>query len=338
MSEAIRQIQLKRTKKGQQDENISALVLNYGEPVVNTETGYMVVGDGSKTYGELKTFLAHGVPIPKVTNKSFPYINANISPIITEYFPDYCTLSGDLSAKNVGSYTITASLKKDENEKPICSWSDGTFKDKVITWSITQYIQGTAQECNLAKQAAELQAKPLIDGIKFTGKQDINHYAICSTASTLAAKSVTLDGFDFALVTGAFLRIKFTDSNSSGTPTLNVNNTGAKQLLLPDGTIFNTWQANELLDVVYDGKNYVIDGSARATESQAGIVKLNNTPGSKSKTDAATPYLVDLKCRCYVQGTQPSGNINKGDLFIDSNTGAMYYYDGSWKPVHNVWA
>lgn len=108
--------------------------------------------------------------------------------------------------------------------------------------------------------------------------------------------------------------------------------------MLPDGTVFNTWQANELLDIVYDGKSYIIDGSARATESQAGIVKINNTPGSKSTTDAATPYLVDLKCRCYVQGTQPSGNINKGDLFIDSSTGAMYYYDESWKPVHNVWA
>lgn len=130
----------------------------------------MVVGDGSKTYSELKTFLAHGVPIPKVTNKSFPFINANISPIITEYFPDYCTLSGVLSAKNVGSYTITASLKKDEKGKPVCNWSDGTFKDKVITWSITQYIQGTAQECNLAEQAIELQSKPLIDGIKFTGR------------------------------------------------------------------------------------------------------------------------------------------------------------------------
>ena len=86
----------------------------------------MVVGDGSKPYGELKTFLAHGVPIPKVTNTSFPFINANISPIITEYFPDYCTLSGVLSAKNVGSYTITASLKKDEKGKPVCNCSDGT--------------------------------------------------------------------------------------------------------------------------------------------------------------------------------------------------------------------
>ena len=46
MSEAIRQIQLKRTKKGQQDENISGLVLNYGEPVVNTENGYMGYVDG----------------------------------------------------------------------------------------------------------------------------------------------------------------------------------------------------------------------------------------------------------------------------------------------------
>ena len=130
----------------------------------------MVVGDGSQAYSELKTFLAHGVPIPKVTNKSFPFINANISPIITEYFPDYCTLSGDLSAKNVGNYTITASLNKDENGKTICNWSDGTSKDKVINWSITQYIQGTAQECNLAEQAIELQSKPLIDGIKFTGR------------------------------------------------------------------------------------------------------------------------------------------------------------------------
>lgn len=337
MAEPIREIQLKRTRKGQYDESLANTILSYGEPVVNVDKGYLVFGDGTNTYSELQPFIALGVPIPKLASTTFPYIKAAITPVITSYFPDYCSLSGQLSATAIGTYTITAKLLSDENGDPVVKWQDGTTEDKVLTWSITKYIQGVAQRAEVADQAVTLQAQPYIDGIKFNGQSDIHHYGLCETASNIMAKTVQLEG-DFALKMGASLHIKFLNEQTSGNPTLNVNGTGAKNLLLPNGNSFNTWQAQELVDLIYDGKNYIIDGAARATETFAGIVKINNNPTSNSKQDAATPYIVNLKCRCYVQSTVPVGSINRGDLYIDERTGAMYYYQDGWKPVHNVWA
>lgn len=81
-------------------------------------------------------------------------------------------------------------------------------------------------------------------------------YVTCTAAAGTAAKTVTQAGF--ALSTNCRLIVKMINYNTAASPTLNVNNTGAKPLYY-NGEVAsadNTWEAGEVLDVYYDGTNY----------------------------------------------------------------------------------
>lgn len=54
-------------------------------------------------------------------------------------------------------------------------------------------------------------------------------YCTCSTAAATAAKTANLTGF--SLDTGTVVRVKFSEANSASTPTLNINGTGAKNII-----------------------------------------------------------------------------------------------------------
>ena len=75
-------------------------------------------------------------------------------------------------------------------------------------------------------------------------------YAICSTAATTAAKVVSIS--DFNLFTGATILVKFAHTNTQLNPTLNVNNTGEKELICDKKLILGN-----IYEFVYDGTKWV---------------------------------------------------------------------------------
>ena len=81
-------------------------------------------------------------------------------------------------------------------------------------------------------------------------------YVTCATGASYSAKTVSLS--DFSLTTGIRLVVKMSYANTATSPTLNVNNTGAKTLYYNGNpaTADNTWEDGETLDVYYDGTNY----------------------------------------------------------------------------------
>lgn len=83
-------------------------------------------------------------------------------------------------------------------------------------------------------------------------------YAECSTAANVSAKAVTVPYF--ALPTrGGCLHIKMANANTvASNVTLNINGTGAKPLYYNGSAVSatNTWEANEVIEVYYDGNNY----------------------------------------------------------------------------------
>lgn len=88
-----------------------------------------------------------------------------------------------------------------------------------------------------------------------------NYYGTCTTAAATAAKVVTCT--DFVLTAGARISVKFTNgSTSTGTMTLNVNSTGAKNcgVYYYNGNwqnLVNRCEKNEVLEFVYDGTYWV---------------------------------------------------------------------------------
>ena len=86
--------------------------------------------------GVTGSFAAAGKPYSfgAPTVKKNPIYNGGVqSPTLNGFFADYMTMSGTTSATEVGSYTMTFSLKDTENSQ----WSDGSTTPKSVTWQVT---------------------------------------------------------------------------------------------------------------------------------------------------------------------------------------------------------
>ena len=88
-------------------------------------------------------------------------------------------------------------------------------------------------------------------------------YGTCSTSADVAEKVVTLhpDFADWKLEVGAEFVVKSTYTNSASNVTLNVNNTGAKQIMYR-GALYTSASnivtyANQLIRYIFDGTYYV---------------------------------------------------------------------------------
>ena len=126
--------------------------------------------------------------------------------------------------------------------------------------------------------------------------EKLAYYGVCSTAAATQAKVVSIAGIT-ALVSGLSIKVKFTNAQTyNGTPTLNLNSLGAKSIMRngTTGAACYQWQAGEVLDLVYDGTNWIISEAAHATTTYYGLVKLSSAFNSESETEAATPKAVKL--------------------------------------------
>ena len=120
-------------------------------------------------------------------------------------------------------------------------------------------------------------------------------YATCPTAATTQAKIATTNSNDFVLETGNMVRVKFTYAQTyNGAATLNVDGTGAKSIAVVGTTTTNRyyWTAGEVVDLVYDGTNFVMSNKGTATTTYYGLTKLSSSTSSTSTALAATPSAV----------------------------------------------
>lgn len=92
-----------------------------------------------------------------------------------------------------------------------------------------------------------------------------NGYAVCETAGNVADKTVTIT--DFVLRVGSRLIIKFENQNLASSPTLNINNTGAKALKV-NGEDINPAiiEEDSVFLINYNGNSYdvIIGGGVNA--------------------------------------------------------------------------
>ena len=88
-------------------------------------------------------------------------------------------------------------------------------------------------------------------------------YGTCDTAADVAAKVVTCPKFD-VLLTGVTIHVKFTNTNTAENPTLNVNNTGAKNIYIygttrPGVNESKSWFSGATVAFTYDGTNWIVN-------------------------------------------------------------------------------
>ena len=114
---------------------------------------------------------------------------------------------------------------------------------------------GKPSAAGTADRAGTLSTSRSIDGVNFNGSTNITHYGTCSTEAGTAAKVVSLP--NFTLTTGSRVVVKFTVTNTAANPTLNVNNTGAKEVYYRNAAISAGYlSANRTIEFVYNGTQY----------------------------------------------------------------------------------
>ena len=120
-------------------------------------------------------------------------------------------------------------------------------------------------------------------------------YGVCSTAADAMEKIVTVD--NFSLEEGAVVIVKFTNSNSVSSPTLNVNGTGAKPIyrygttVASTGTTTTGWTAGAIQLFIYDGVGWIRDYWSNTTYSNASLGQGYATCSTAASTKAKTASL-----------------------------------------------
>ena len=171
-------------------------------------------------------------------------------------------------------------------------------------------------------------------------------YGTCSTGASTVAKTVTVDSNSFTLKTGACVRVKFSNTNSASSPTLNVNGTGAKAIKRYGTTAVSTsanssWSAGSVVELTYDGTYWVINNFLNTTYSSMTVDEYETGTGTTGRTisperlKGAIEYWVSDSDTTYAIAT---GDSN-GQIKVTPSSGSAYNVsvkglsDGAYKNV-----
>lgn len=138
----------------------------------------------------------------------------------------------------------------------------------------------------------------------------IRPYSTCSTAAATAAKTVSITGF--TLCTGATVLVKFDNTNSATSPTLNINSTGDKPIKWK-GVSNNILDANVYYEFIYDGTNWMVIGEADT----------KNTAGSTN--NASKMYLIGAPSQAANPQTYSNSKIYATDGVLTTEGGINLY-------------
>lgn len=268
----------------------------------NVVVGSTTVAADSKT-DTLTLVAGSNVTItPDATNDKITIASTNT----TYSAGDGLTLSG---TQFKHSNSVTAGTAKGDDSKTLAF--GGTFTIPSVTYDAQGHVtaKGTTtmtmpaaptDVSGNAGSATKLKDTRTIDGMNFNGTANIHHYAECSTAAGTAAKVVTLSGF--SLATGARITVKFTVTNTAGSPTLNVNSTGAKTIMYRGSAISAGYlAANRVYEFIYDGTNWELIGDIN----------------TDTNTDTKVTNTLATTTKAYVTGTT-SATTNTGTQVFDT--------------------
>ena len=149
----------------------------------------------------------------------------------------------------------------------------------------------------------------------------VNRFGTCGTTAGTAAKTVSITTGTFSLEAGAEVTVKFTYANTAGTPTLNVNSTGAKNIFHRGAQI--TTGANKALltgtvKFIYDGTQYHLVGDtwwAGGTTSITPVTAKTVVTGVTKKTvvtGGSTTNITPVTAKTVVTGVTKKTVVTGG--------------------------
>ena len=151
-------------------------------------------------------------------------------------------------------------------------------------------------------------------------------YGECSTAAATAAKVVTCTDFT-TLYTGATILVNFPSANTASAPTLDVNGTGAKNVVL-SGSIPVT-ALSGLCEFVYNGTGWVVLSTGRIAALDTNG-KISSSVLPSYVDDVIEGYYYNSKFYKEKEHTTTIAGTS-GVVYVDitNNSGDVYRYSGS---------
>ena len=159
----------------------------------------------------------------------------------------------------------------------------------------------------------------------------VDWYGVCNTSSSTRAKTVSISGFTSdSLFEGTRIVVRFTYAQTySGTPTLNVNSTGAKniQSAASNGAIEYEWGAGDIISFIYYNNAWVIENGIHATSNCYGKTRLSNSVNVNNDTMAITPQGVANAISEISQNWMWNGENYTGEVLVNTTTPTVWNGD-----------
>lgn len=162
-------------------------------------------------------------------------------------------------------------------------------------------------------------------------------YGTCSTASDTAAKTVTMS--NFTLQTGVVANITFSNTNTAGSPTLNIGNTGAIPIYYNGAAIttYNDFEkgglAGATISYAYDGSYWVWLGNSVDTSRQ--LCEFTGVSDStKGFTLSGSGANQTLTVSMYPNKTYFIGNYTSSISTLVLNVTNVMQADSIHTPIH----
>lgn len=162
-------------------------------------------------------------------------------------------------------------------------------------------------------------------------------YCTCATAAATAAKVVTLDSGDsnWVLRKGDIIAVKFTNTNTASSVTLNVNSTGAKSIWYNNAAYTGssnaiTGYANRYLFYLYDGTNWVwfSDGRHDGNDNTYTTAYCSTASATAAKGASMTGYVLTANRYTVITFTNANTYAGAVTLNINSRGAKPLYIDG----------
>ena len=207
----------------------------------------------------------------------------------------------ELLDKKADKTTMTTEL-----DKKVDKTAMATELEKKANTNHTHNYAGSSSAGGSATSAVKLQTARTIDGMNFNGSANITHFGVCSTAADVAAKTVALSGF--VLTEGARVAVYFANANTAGSPTLNVNSTGAHYLAYRNGSyaVNGQWGNGDIVEFVYYSNHWIMLTANTRRLTTARTIRTNLGSTSSASFDGTASITPG------VTGTLPIANGGTG--------------------------
>ena len=165
--------------------------------------------------------------------------------------------------------------------------------ERLLQGYLDDYNTQTGQSLTKAQFLTKLGSIFSKEGVIDNTATQIGYYE-CDTAAGTAAKAITVA--NYALFAGGSMKVKFANKNTANNATLNINSQGAKALYYQGerASATNSWDANEVVEIYYDGTSYYANNVKGGSGSGVyDVSKEHPTSGPNSDGKFTLEYILN---------------------------------------------